>query len=181
MIPGTCEDRVEAGSESCEAIVRPTSDTNPRDPHDRFTTASLLWPIVAGMQTNEGTSAPARAWVVCTTVLTWAVFLQAVTAGRILTGDEWARDLHRTAAGLLFLVAVGSGVVALVRLRDRARGRRFGLMLVAIGVGLFVQHGLGTAAADGEDTLWIHVPLGVALVGLLAQARQFATRVGEPA
>ena len=125
--------------------------------------------------------APARAWAMFTTVLTWAVFLQAVTAGRILTGDEWARDVHRTAAGLLFLMAVGGGVVALVRLRDHARGQRFGLMLVAIGVGLFVQHGLGTAAANGEDTLWIHVPLGVALVGLLAQASQLARRVGSPA
>ena len=34
--------------------------------------------------------APARAWAMFTTVLTWAVFLQAVTAGRILTGDESA-------------------------------------------------------------------------------------------
>ena len=124
--------------------------------------------------------APARAWALFTTVLTWAVVLQAVTAGRILTGDDWARDVHRTAAGLLLVVAVGGGVLALVRLRDRARGRRFGLLLVAIGVGLFVQHGLGTAAADGEDTLWIHVPLGVVLVGLLAQAGQFARRVGGP-
>jgi hypothetical protein len=124
---------------------------------------------------------PARAWATFTTVLTWAVFLQAVTAGRILTGDEWARDAHRTAAGLLFLVAVGGGVVALVRLRDRARGRRFALMLVAIGVGLLVEHRLGTAAADGEDTLWIHVPLGAALIGLLVQLSQLARRVGGPA
>jgi hypothetical protein len=124
--------------------------------------------------------APARAWVLFTTVLMWAVFLQAVTAGRILEGDEWARDVHRIAAGLLVLVAVAGGVVALVRLRGRARGRRFGLMLVAIGVGLFVQYSLGTAAADGEDTLWIHVPLGVALVGLLAHASQSARRVGRP-
>jgi hypothetical protein len=78
--------------------------------------------------------------MVFTTVLTWAVFLQAVTAGRILTGDEWARDVHRIAAGLLFIGAV-------------VGGRRFGLVLVVVGVGLFVQHGLGTAAADGEDTL----------------------------
>ena len=56
--------------------------------------------------------APARAWMVFTAVLTWAVFLQAVTAGRILTGDEWARDAHRIAAGLLFVVAVVGGLVA---------------------------------------------------------------------
>jgi hypothetical protein len=124
---------------------------------------------------------PARAWAMFITVLTWAVFLQAVTAGRILTGDEWALDVHRTAAGLLVVAAVGGGVVALVRLRGRAGGRRLGLMLVAIGVGLLVQHSLGTAAADGEDTLWIHVPLGVALVGLLAQGTHFARRVGGPA
>jgi hypothetical protein len=124
---------------------------------------------------------PARAWAPFTTLLTWAVVFQALTAGRILTGDDWARDVHRTAAGLLVIVAAGGGVVALVRLRDGARGRRFGLTLLAIGVGLIVQHGLGTAAADGKDTLWIHVPLGVALVALLAHASQFARRVGSPA
>jgi hypothetical protein len=124
--------------------------------------------------------APARAWAMFTTVLMGAVFLQAVTAGRILTGDAWARDVHRTAAGLLFLVAVGGGGVALVRLRDRAGGRRFGLMLVAIGVGLLVEHGLGTAAADGEDTLWIHIPLGVALVALMVRLDMFARRLGSP-
>jgi peptidoglycan/LPS O-acetylase OafA/YrhL len=125
--------------------------------------------------------APTRAWAMLTTALMWAVFLQAVTAGRILTGDDWARDVHRTAAGLVFLAALGGGIAALVRLRDRAHGRRFGLTLVAIGVGLFVEHGLGTAAAEGEDTLWIHVPLGVALVGVLVHARQLADRVGGPA
>lgn len=124
---------------------------------------------------------PARAWAMFTTVLMWAVVLQAVSAGRILTGDDWARDVHSTGANALFAAAVGGGAVALVRLRDRAGGRRLGLMLVAVGVGLFVQHGLGTAAADGEDTLWIHVPLGAALVGLLAHVSHVARRVGGPA
>jgi hypothetical protein len=70
--------------------------------------------------------ASARAWAAFTTVLTSAVFLKAVTAGRILTGDNWARDVHRTAAGLLSMAAVVGGLVALVRLRDRPGGRRFG-------------------------------------------------------
>ena len=39
--------------------------------------------------------APARTWMVFTTVLTWAVFLQAVTTGRILTGDDWAHGRSR--------------------------------------------------------------------------------------
>jgi hypothetical protein len=124
--------------------------------------------------------APARAWTAFTMVLTWAVFLQAVTAGRIVTGDDWARDMHRMAAGLLFVAALVGGLVALVRLRDRAGGRRFGLLFVAMGVGLFVQHGLGTAAADGEDTLWIHIPLGVALVALMVRLDMFARRLGSP-
>src|SRR5262245_44870960 len=135
-------------------------------------------PVVPAEPTDR---APARAWALFATVLLWGVFLQAVTAGRILTGDDWARDVHRTAAGLLFIATVVGGIVALVRLRDRAGGRRFGLMLVAIGVGLLVQHRLGTAAAEGEDTLWIHVPLGVALVGLLGKAGQLARRIGGPA
>jgi hypothetical protein len=141
------------------------------------------------MSTTAGSNAPAasarrttaRAWAGFVTVLTWAVFLQAVTAGRIFAGDDWARDAHRTVAGLLVLVAVGGGAVALVRLRGRAGGRRFGLALVAIGVGLMVQHNLGTAAAEGEDTLWLHVPLGVALVGLLARVGHVARSIGEPA
>lgn len=125
--------------------------------------------------------APARAWMVFTTVLTLAVFLQAVTAGRILTGDEWARDVHRTAAGLLIIAAVVGGLVALRRLRGRAGGRRLGWLLVLMGVGLLVEHRLGTAAADGEDTLWVHVPLGVALVGLMVRVDMLARRLGGPA
>jgi hypothetical protein len=57
----------------------------------------------------------------------------------------------------------------------------FGLMLVAMGVGLFVQHGLDTAAADGEDRLWIHVPLGVALVALMMRLNMLARGIGGPA
>ena len=118
----------------------------------------------------------ARAWVAYTTILTMAVFLQAVTAGRLLDGDSWARDVHRTVAGLLVIAAFVGGLVAVVRLRDRAGGRRFGLLLVAIGVGLVLQYGLGIAAAHGNGTLWIHVPLGVAIVGLTMRLNVFARR-----
>jgi hypothetical protein len=140
--------------------------------------SAAVEPTVPGASTDR---TPARAWAVFTTVLMWAVVLQAVSAGRILTGDEWARDVHRTGAHAMFVAAIVAAVVALVRLRHRAGGRRFALMLVAVGVGVYVQHGLGTAAAEGRDTLWIHVPLGVALVLLLAHVSHVARRVGGPA
>ena len=122
-----------------------------------------------------------RGWIAFTSILTLAVFLQAVTAGRILSGDDWARDVHRATAGLLVLAAIVGGVVALIRVRDRAGGRRFGLMLLAMGSGLFVQHALGTAAANGSDTLWIHIPLGVALVSLMMRLGSVARRIGARA
>jgi len=123
--------------------------------------------------------ASSRAWITFTRVLTLAVFLQAVTAGRILTGDDWAGRAHRAVGGLVVVAAVAGGIVALVRLRDRAGGRGFGFALVAMGAGLLVQYALGTAAADGQDTLWIHVPLGVALVALMMRLDMVARRIEE--
>ena len=118
-----------------------------------------------------------RGWVAFTTVAMWVIFLQSVTAGRILSGDDWARTAHRTTAGLLILGTLGAGLAALAVLRGRTGGRRFAVVLVALAVCLFIQHGLGTAAADGEDTLWLHVPFGVAIVAFAAQANILARRL----
>lgn len=122
--------------------------------------------------------APSRAWAGFASVMTWAIFLQAVTAGRLMSGDGWARDAHRLGAEVLFLATLAAGVAAAVRLRAVDGGGRLALLLVGSAVALFVQHGLGTAAADGEDTLWIHVPLGVAIVGLAARTTLQARRLG---
>jgi hypothetical protein len=110
----------------------------------------------------------------------WAVVAQATTAGRLLTGDEWARDLHRGGAGVLVGVTIAGGATALIRLRDRRGGRRYGLTLLGAGIAMYVEFQLGTAAADGKDTIWLHLPVGVALVVLLAHAMQLARRVGDP-
>jgi heme A synthase len=110
-------------------------------------------------------------------VALWANFLQSATAGRILSGDDWARTTHRTTAGLSFLVILAAGLVALAVLRERSGGRRLGVVLVALAACLFVQHRLGAAAADGEDTLWLHIPFGVAIIAFAAQANMLARRL----
>lgn len=130
--------------------------------------------VATEMSTNRRVG---RGWVRLTTVATWAIFLQAVTAGRILSGDDWARTAHRATAWVVFLVVLVAGLAALAVLRERTGGQRLGVVLVALAVCLFVQSGLGEAAAGGEDTLWLHIPFGVAIVLFAAQASLLARRL----
>ena len=107
-----------------------------------------------------------RVWAVFTRVLTLGVFVQAFSAGSLLDGHSWARDVHRGVGVALVVAALAGGLVALIVLRDAPGGRRFGTYLVVAGVALLAQYALGRAAADGHETLWLHVPIGVALVGV---------------
>jgi heme A synthase len=116
-----------------------------------------------------------KAWQAVTTVLMLAIFSQAITAGLLLRGDGWAQTFHRTAAGVLVAATFVAGVVALATLRDERRGRRMGILLVVLAIGLVVQYALGAAAVDGKDVLWIHVPLGVGLIGLMDKVQLLAT------
>ena len=118
-----------------------------------------------------------RGWPLFTAIFMWAVFLQSVTAGRILRGDDWARSLHRTSAGLLVVAALAAGIVALARLRRHDGGTRLGVILLVLAVSLLVEYGLGTSAADGKDTLWLHIPLGVAVIGFTAQTNMLARKL----
>jgi hypothetical protein len=118
-----------------------------------------------------------RGWVWFTTVALWAIFLQSVTAGRILSGDDWARTAHRATGHLSSLIILAAGLAALALLRQRNGGRRFAVVLVALAVCLLVEAQLGTAAADGEDTLWLHIPFGVAIVAFAARASMLARQL----
>jgi hypothetical protein len=122
-----------------------------------------------------------RGWMALTTATMWAILFQAVTAGRMLSGDDWARTAHRTAAGLLTLVVLAAGLGALAVLRERTGGRRLALVLIALAVCLIIQYRLGAAAADGEDVLWLHIPVGVALFGFSLRANMLARRLASRA
>jgi peptidoglycan/LPS O-acetylase OafA/YrhL len=75
---------------------------------------------------------------------------------------------------------LAAGLAALVVLRDRPSGRRMAIALLTLAACLVVQHRLGAAAADGEGTVWLHVPFGVAMVAVAAQANRTARRLAEP-
>ena len=104
--------------------------------------------------------------------------LQAVLAGVMMSGVAWARTAHAAMASLLIGATLAAGLVALVNLRRVPEGRRLGLTLLSVTAVLVLQAAVGALSAKGVNLLWLHVPLGVALVGLAAQA---AARAERPA
>ena len=117
-------------------------------------------------------------WSVVTTALVIAIFAQAVFAGAMLSGFDWARMAH--AANALFTVAAtfAASLVSLVTLRRAQNGLKLGLLLLALAAVLFVQFALGRMAAKGANLMWVHIPLGVALVALAGQAAAHARKLG---
>jgi multisubunit Na+/H+ antiporter MnhF subunit len=109
------------------------------------------------------------AWVAVTRLLMILIFLQSVFAGLLLSGEGWGRTAHRlTAYGLVAGVLL-AGVIATVTLRRVPAGPRLATLLIALGLALAAQMAVGIMSANGERLLWLHVPLGVALVGFAAE------------
>lgn len=116
-------------------------------------------------------------WSAVTTILLLAVFSQAVTAGRMMRGDTWASDLHGMVAGLVLVGVLATGIVAMARLRRAQRGKRLAIALLFLAIGLFVELMLGNASADGDDVLWLHVPVGVAITGFAVRVAMLARQL----
>lgn len=117
-------------------------------------------------------------WSVVTTLLMIAIFLQAVFAGAMLSGFDWARQAHAADALVVAAAAFLASLVAIVTLRRVQNGLKLGLTLLALAAAIFVQFALGRMAAKGANVLWLHVPLGVALVALAGQAAAGARKLG---
>jgi drug/metabolite transporter (DMT)-like permease len=98
-------------------------------------------------------------------------------SGLAVASVRAADPRRRTTAVLSSLGILAAGLAALAVLRERTGGRRLAMALVALAVCLILQHGLGTAAADGDDTLWLHIPFGVAIFAFAAQADMLARRL----
>jgi hypothetical protein len=120
-----------------------------------------------------------RWWNVVAVALLAAVFGEAVLAGAMLSGAGWARPAHGLTAAVLLAATFAAGLLALITLRAAVHGRRFALTLLGLAASLLVQAALGVLTARGANLLWLHVPIGVALVGFAAQAVAVARRLGE--
>ena len=128
---------------------------------------------------TEASGSLRRRWGVITISIVAATFIEAVFAGAMLSGAGWARTAHAVNAFVLVVSTVTAGLAALVTVRRIPHGLKLGLTLLGLGAVLFVQTALGASSAHGFNLLWLHIPLGVALVGFAAQAAAGARRLGD--
>jgi predicted neutral ceramidase superfamily lipid hydrolase len=129
---------------------------------------------------NELNRNPRQWWTVITIFLVVAIFAEAVFAGAMLSGFGWARSAHLANAGILIISTIAAGLAAIVTLRRAPHGLKFSLVLLGLAVVVLLQAAVGKSASTGANLMWLHVPLGVALVGFAAQAVASARKlVGE--
>ena len=124
---------------------------------------------------------PRQAWRIVTLVLMLALFVQAVFAGAMLSGFDWARAAHAANAVVVVVAACTAGFAAIVTQRRVRNGLKLGLLLLGLAAVVLVQFALGRLAAKGINLMWLHVPLGVVLVGIAGQVVAGARRLGEDA
>jgi hypothetical protein len=120
-----------------------------------------------------------RWWSVITTVLMVAIFTQAVFAGLMLSGVDWGRTAHSVNAMMLVASSLSASLVSLITLRRIPHGSKLGFTLLALAAVVVFEAAVGALSAKGANLMWVHVPLGVALVGFGAQAAAGARRLGE--
>jgi hypothetical protein len=137
---------------------------------------------VDGAHLHAGAGRPAnparRWWSLFASLLAAGLFTQAILAGAILSGVPWARNAHMALGAGVVVAALAAGLVALVTLRRVPRGARLGLILLALGLTAAAQLALGKLSAQGANLMWVHVPLGVALIAFAGQAVAGARRLG---
>ncbi len=121
----------------------------------------------------------AHRWRVITIALVAGFFLEAVFAGAMLSGAGWTHRAHALTAALLIAGAATAGLVSVISLRRLPHGTRLGLTLLSLAALAVLQAVLGALSAKGANLTWLHVPLGVALVGLAGQAVAGARKVGR--
>lgn len=95
----------------------------------------------------------------------------------MLSAEGWGRTAHGiTALALVGVIAAGIAAALTVRATGRDASS-LTVLLFALAVILFAQTVIGRLSAEGQNLLWLHVPLGVALLGLTVQPARIASRL----
>jgi hypothetical protein len=119
-----------------------------------------------------------QGWSIIATLLVVGIFIEAVFAGAMLSGVSWARAAHAVTAIVLIFSATAAGLVALLALRRIPHGLKLGLTLLSLAGVVALQAALGKMTTQGDNLLWLHVPLGAALIGVAMLAAAWARRLG---
>jgi hypothetical protein len=131
-------------------------------------------PINAGQQSRN----LRQWWSAIAILLAAAVFAQAVFAGLMLSGIEWGYAAHEVNAVALIATALLAGLVSIGTLHRIVNGPKLALTLLALALLIFLQTAIGKSSAAGANLMWLHIPLGVALVGVAARAVAVARSLG---
>src|SRR4051794_29926839 len=108
-----------------------------------------------------------------TIVIGVGILVEAGLAGVFVGGHHPpAVNGHQLVGPLLILPAIAAAVLIRVRLRGTPSGRRAFRTGVGIAAALIVETTLGLASDDHPGILALHLPVGVALFGLLAYQLQ---------
>lgn len=132
---------------------------------------------VQSIEAVRQTGSARRLWSVVTVLIAGLVLLEAVFAGAMFSGVDWALTAHKASAVGLMLSTLIAGLTAVIALRRTQNGPRLGLTLLAMAAALFFQAAIGFQTAKGVNLLWLHVPLGVALFNFAVQAVAGARRL----
>ena len=79
-----------------------------------------------------------RWWTMVTIAIGLVLFAQAVFAGAMLSGFDWARPAHATTALVLVGTTLTAGLISVFTLRGKRNGLRLGLLLLALAAAVFV-------------------------------------------
>ncbi len=118
-----------------------------------------------------------RWWSLITSLIAFAILMEAVFAGAMLSGVGWARTAHAVNASIVAASAFIAGLICVISLRGISGGFKLGSMLLSLAAVVFIQAALGALSAKGTNLLWVHIPLGVALFGFATRAATGARRL----
>ena len=105
-----------------------------------------------------------------TTVVAIGVLVQAILAGVFVGGDHpHATDVHQVIGPALIVPSLAASIITRLRLRTTPAGRRAYIAGIGVTVTLIIEDALGFISGDHPGVLVLHIPVAVALFGLLVR------------